>query len=435
MAIASAIESALDSECLVDEPGAFLIDDRPADVVAAPSSIDQLSELLKLAAAEGWAVVPAGLGGWLAAGNPLERSDLVISTRRLADPIEHHPDDLLATVRAGTPLATLNETLRPAGQWWPLDPLGGGGGGGGGSVGAIVATAAAGPLAASYGTPRDLVLGLTVALADGRVIKAGGRVVKNVAGYDMVKLFTGSWGTLGIIAEAHLRLHPLPPDDRSLALSAESAETLASLARELLRMKALAPAAAEILSPPAAPALGLDASETQLIVRWLGHELAVGGAMSEARRLAGVANVKAEERDVPWSELSDIEERLKPAITLRSTAAPLATDELLALALSFAGGDAPAVVAAPYLGRVWTFISAAAYGEAPAEEWAGRIQGLRNETARLAGRVRLERAPADLRALIDAWGDPGGTLPLQRALKDKFDPDGILNRGRFVGGL
>ncbi len=207
--VAAAIESAMGPRLLYDRPGTFIVDGKPAEVVAEPDSLEELAELMQLAGKSGWAVVPVGHGTWLDVGNPHRQVDLLVSTRRLSGVLEHEPDDLVATVLPGTSLKDLAARLGKAGQWWPLDPLGDG------TVGATIATGSAGPLASLYGTPRDLVLGLTVVRPDGRVVKAGGRVVKNVAGYDMVKLFTGSWGTLGIIAKAHLRLHALPQADRS----------------------------------------------------------------------------------------------------------------------------------------------------------------------------------------------------------------------------
>lgn len=429
MTVATTIESALGSGSLVDDPSAFMVDGRPAAAVAAPSSIDELAELLKLASAENWHVAPAGQGTWLAAGNPLDGVDLVITTLRLGGAIEHHPDDLLATVSAGTSLASLHTALAAKNQGWPLDPLGGG------SVGACIATASSGSLAMAYGTPRDLVLGLTVVRADGCVIKAGGRVVKNVAGYDMVKLFTGSWGTLGIIAQAHLRLHALSSCDRGLIAFADAPDTLATLARQLARSDALAPAAAEILSPQAAAAMQVDTPDWCLIVRWLGHDLAVMDAVENAGAILDAGGVRIEDGTGPLIGLPSIEERLSPAVTVRLNAPPLATDELISLARTFDGSEAPAVVAAPFLGRVWAFVSEPAYAAAAPHTWATRVEDLRRNAQRRPGYLRLERAPNDLRALTDAWGSPGDAISLQRALKAKFDAGRILNAGRFVGRI
>lgn len=428
MTIARAIESALGSEVLIQESGDYTFDEQ-MPLAVAPSSPEHFSELMKLASAERWSVTPAGEGRWLEAGNPSEFVDIIASTRRLAPPILHMPDDLLATVGAGVSLSALDDALAAASQWWPLDPLGDG------SVGAVIATGSAGPLAADYGTPREMVLGMKVVLADGRIVNAGGRTVKNVAGYDMVKLFTGSWGTLGIVIEAHLRLHPRPPGDKTLGLFATAPEMLASLARDFGRTHALAPSAIEILSPSANDALQISATEWLMIVRWLGDERAVEESMDAAFETANRHSTRAEEIAAPWMRLSRIEESLSPVLTLRLSGPPLATDELVTLAIDFVAGETPGVVASPMLGRVWCFVGSAAYAEEAAEDWASRVEALREAARKRRGYLRLERAPLRLRSLVDSWGDPGATLSLQRALRSKFDPHRILNRGRFVGGL
>ncbi len=429
--LAAAVESALGSESLVDDPESFRDDGRPAEDVDAPGSIDECAELLKLAAREGWAVVPAGQGSWLSVGNPVRRADLVVTTRRLDRLRDHQPDDLLATVEAGASLDSLREALGRERQWWPLDPPGGG------TVGATIATGSAGPLAAAYGTPRDLVLGLTAVLADGRIVKAGGRVVKNVAGYDMVKLFTGSWGTLGLITEAHLRLHPTPESDRTRVYFADRVEALTALAADLGRTRSLPPAAAEILAPAAAGALGLEAGEWLMAVRWLGHASAVEDAVATAEGVAAPLALAGEDRSgTLWDKLAAIEESVVPALAVRATVPLRSSGTMIGLARTLGSGQTPALVASPLLGRIWILVSEALYNAGSGSRvWASRIEALRRAARQRGGDVRVERMPQDLRGAVDPWGDPGTSLRLHHGLKAKFDPNGILNPGRFVGGL
>ncbi len=183
-------------------------------IVAAPASTGEASALLRAAADLGLAVVPRGTGSRLDWGSPPERCDLIIETMRLDQVVEHAAGDLVATVQAGVRLDRLAEVLGAAGQRLALDPpaLPGAAGGAGGTVGGVLATGAAGPLRLRYGTPRDLLIGITVIRADGAVAKSGGKVVKNVAGYDLGKLFAGSRGTLGLITQATFRLHPVPAE-------------------------------------------------------------------------------------------------------------------------------------------------------------------------------------------------------------------------------
>ncbi len=426
--MAEVIESEFGSECLVDDPDAFVIDDQMARVAAAPSSLPQLSELMRRAAQSGWAVVPAGQGSWLTAGRPLRRFDLVVTTRRLNGTVDHQPDDLLATVEAGTSLADLNARLAEAGQWWPLDPLGAG------TVGATIATAACGPLAAGYGSPRDLVLGLSLVGADGRVIKAGGRVVKNVAGYDMVKLFTGSWGTLGIIAEAHLRLHALPRADTTCLLLAERVNDLTTAAARLSGGDRLAPAALEILSPEAAEALGLGLGDGvwAMIARWLGHERAVEDAVRSAE--AGPLEVRPEAADV-WADVRAFETRVEPALVLRADFPIRATTEAVRLAISLGGGSTPMLIVAPLLSRMWVFVRGDYEAASEERRWALRVEELRRALAKVGGGVRVERAPLALRRAVDPWGLQRPALQLQRSLKAKFDPSGALKPGFLLADL
>ena len=170
-------------------------------VIVSPASAEEISEVLKLASREGWSVLPAGGMTWLKS-----KADLIVSTQRLNQIIEHEPADLIAVAQAGVKLTDFNAKLAENGQWLPLDPPDDGRA----TIGGVVATGVGGPQQFGYGRPRHSVIGMKVVLADGSLIKAGGRVVKNVAGYDLCKLFTGSFGSLGVITEVNFKLRPRP---------------------------------------------------------------------------------------------------------------------------------------------------------------------------------------------------------------------------------
>jgi FAD/FMN-containing dehydrogenase len=176
-------------------------------VIVSPASAEEISEVLKLASREGWTVLPAGGMTWLKS-----KADLIVSTQRLNQIIEHQPADLIAVAQAGVKLTDFNAKLAENGQWLPLDPPDDGRA----TIGGVVATGVGGPQQFGYGRPRHSVIGMKVVLADGSLIKAGGRVVKNVAGYDLCKLFTGSFGSLGIITEVNFKLRPRPARDRTV---------------------------------------------------------------------------------------------------------------------------------------------------------------------------------------------------------------------------
>lgn len=400
---------------------------------AAPASVEALGECLRAARAASARVLAAGAGTWLDAGGggwPPGGVDLVISTRRLSRVVSFEPDDLVATVEAGLPLASLADALDAGGEWWPVDPLGGG------TVGATIATGSSGPLAAGYGWVRDNVLGLTVVLADGRVVRPGGlggRVVKNVAGYDLTRLLTGSWGTLGVVVEAHLRLGPRPRADSTAAVFADAPGTLLALARRL-NQAALRPAASELLSPQAAGPLGVEANRWQMWVRWHGPETAVAGALEGARRLAAGIGAPVEVGPAggrAWARLAEIETRTDARLTLRWQGLPTALLDGLRLTRAFLGGQTPATLAAPSLGRLWLFVPAATWAAAPARVWADRIARFQKEAERRGAWLVAERAPAEVLATVDPWGDPGAAVRVLRGLKAAFDPENRLAPGRF----
>src|SRR5215468_4651415 len=233
---------------------------------ASPASVAEASAVMRVAAGHDLAVVPRGSGSRLDWGASPARCDLVVDTLRLDQVVEHAAGDLVARVQAGTGMQRLGQVLAAAGQQLALDAAPGANGGGpagtgpvGGTVGGTLATGAAGPRRLRYGTPRDLVIGITVVRADGTVASAGGKVVKNVAGYDLGKLFAGSYGTLGLIVEAAFRLHPLPaavayvtvdcpgPDEAYRAVAAASGSDLAPSAVEIDRAARGAPVRVAVL--------------------------------------------------------------------------------------------------------------------------------------------------------------------------------------------
>src|SRR5580704_151062 len=213
--------------------------------VAWPASVAEASAVMTAAAGLGLAVLPRGTGTRLAWGAPPRRCDLVVDTARLDQVLEHEAGDLVARVQAGVRIDELARVLGRAGQQLSLDLPEAPGGAGRGTVGGVLATGVAGPRRLRYGTPRDLGIGITVVLADGTVAHSGGKVVKNVAGYDIGKLFAGSYGTLGLIVEAAFRLHPVPAAAAFVTRECDGA----AAAQDLVAVAAgspLAPSAAEI---------------------------------------------------------------------------------------------------------------------------------------------------------------------------------------------
>jgi glycolate oxidase FAD binding subunit len=354
--------------------------------VAAPANVAEAGELMRAAAEHDLAVVPRGAGTKLDWGAPPERLDLVVDTRRLGRMIEHAAGDLVVKAEAGLPLDDLQEVLAGSGQQLALDGLVPGA-----TVGGALATATAGPRRLLYGAARDLLIGITVIRADGVVAHAGGKVVKNVAGYDLGKLFTGSRGTLGLIVEAAFRLHPLPQ-----AQAYVTAET--DRPRELTRALLNSP-----LVPAAIEVDGTELDKTELTVLLEGVPEAVASRAEAARAITG--GTISDEPPPWWGRLPDGE------ILAEVRAEPAKLTDVLAAGAHVRGSA----------GRgVWH----AALPADGAEEILGRL--------RRHGSAVVLSAPDD--TTLDRWGPVPG-LPLMRRVKDQFDPDHRLSPGRFAGGI
>ena len=244
-------------------------------VTITPASAEEISETLKLASSEGWTVAPVGGMRWIKSN-----ANVIVSMLRLSQIIEHEPADLIAVAQAGVTLTDFNARLAENGQWLPLDPPDDGRA----TLGGVVATGIGGPQQFGYGRPRGLVIGMKVVLADGSQIKAGGRVVKNVAGYDLCKLFTGSYGSLGIITELNFKLRPRPAREATVIATGTIDELRAVLVARLF------PVAAEIVSG-------------RLLVRFAGNEKGVAFQIEEARKLLKDAEVVMDDADL-WNGIA-----------------------------------------------------------------------------------------------------------------------------------
>lgn len=258
----------------------------------SPTSIEEVAEIMKSAHAEGRSVQPAGAMTWL---NP--SPGIILDTSRLNQIIEHEPADLIAIAQAGVKLVDFNAKLVENGQWLPLDPPDDGRA----TIGGVVATGLGGPQQFGYGRPRGSVIGMKVVLADGSVIKAGGRVVKNVAGYDLCKLFTGSFGTLGVIVEINFKLRPRPARESTVILTGTKSDLLSSA--RAVRDARLFPVAAEIISPAFASRLGLAPDrEPLLLIRFAGNEKSVAYQVEQSLKLLPPAEVVSEDTGL-WREI------------------------------------------------------------------------------------------------------------------------------------
>jgi FAD/FMN-containing dehydrogenase len=365
---------------------------------ATPDSTETMATVCRLAHEEGWRVRIEGHGSWLQADAP---ADLAISTRALDQVPAIAPSDLVATVQAGTSMETLRRRLADQRMWLALDPPGRPER----TLGSVLATATAGPLRNGSGPVRDHVLGCTVVTGDGRVVRAGGRVVKNVAGYDLTKLQVGGFGGFGIITEAHVRLRAVPRADQTLAARGQR-DTLTSVARDLVG-EGFAPAAFELLSPAAAAE-----SEWMLAVRLLGPDEAVE---ADARRLPSAGGLAWEPVPVERSA----------AFWGMCARSALAGPVTFRLGVLTEGVDDTIDLVAHDLDEG---IITAGAGQAGMLRWTGdaspeRLRHLRRSLAAREIPLTIERAPWAVRQAVGHFGAyREGVSPLVDRLRETFDP-------------
>lgn len=398
--------------------------------VLSPASEAELSELLASASSRGKAVLPFGAGTKLGWGSPLRRVDLALSTSAMGRVVEYDPADLTIAVQAGMKFSRLQELLKSNRQFLPFDPPYWDEA----TIGGIVACNATGPLRYAYGAPRDTIIGMKVAHADGTLSKSGGRVVKNVAGFDLHKLYTGSFGTLCVITQINFKLYPLPEVERTaVACFANYAEALEGAKRVIASH--LVPLAMEVLDPAAARCLGLEPA-FNLAIRFGGSERAVEWQQRETseRILSGhqVELIAGEQHEQFWHNIAGLR------VLLRSERAPLVLkvgagframpeiyQDLCGLA-EHAGAELCSTSRAGS-GLIYAYLSGLP------EEHSDLVLRIKELRARLgsAGSLTIEEGPDDLKLAAGPWNDFGAALPLMRAIKEKFDPSGILSPGRF----
>jgi glycolate oxidase FAD binding subunit len=424
---------------------AYRVDGRVPWAVVVPGDVDQIAAVLALAHREELAVIPWGGGTTMRMGHPPERLDIVLCLQRLNRVLEHEPADLTATAQAGITTADLQSDLGSRGQWWPVDPpipdhatLGG-----------VLATNANGPKRLLYGTARDLLIGIKVVHADGAISKAGGRVAKNVTGYDMMKLYIGSLGTLAVIVEATLKLRPSPSIRRLMWSIFTTAEAAADVARRLLT-SGLLPNAIEVVNPAVTallrqrldgPAEGVGWS---LIVGIDGTEPAVARQLRELDALSRAGGATA-----VWAGADDgglwraLQGRFRPhgaergehlvirVGTVRTQVGALLT-KIAALETRL---NAPVELTA-------RFGNGLVYGSLPLTDDADQsayvaqaLTELRGDLASKRGYLVVESAPPSFKTQFDCWGDLGPQAEVMAVLKHEFDPRRVLNPGRFINHL
>jgi glycolate oxidase FAD binding subunit len=386
-------------------------------LVLEPANEQQLAAVLRLANDASLAVVARGGGTKLSWGNPPSRVDVILSTARLDKIIEHPWADLTVSVEAGCTIHKLQSALAEHGQRLALDPLWPEHA----TIGGVLSTNDSGSLRLRFGALRDLIIGVTLALPDGTLASSGGKVVKNVAGYDLPKLVTGALGTLAVITRAVFRLHPLPRNAKSLSIAGCHLEELQQLV--------LAVQDSELAHTALQARIAQDA-EPVVDILFEGTEAGIAAQESQLRELARPSPAAGAPSTV-WAasqELWGSPNRTSAAVA-KITTLPAAISRTVEIVQRTAGSH----------NLHWNLtIQATGIGwlrlEATPENLHAALSDLRFELEGDGGSLALFDHPASM-SRLDAWGNPGDAVPLMRAVKNQFDPKNTLNPGRFVAGI
>lgn len=426
-ALPSALATIVSQQHITADPAAcasYAVQRVVPTCVVAPGSLEELSAVMRVAYERRAAVVPWGGGTQQNIGAPPTKVDLVVRTERLDRVLIHEPDDLTISVEAGITLGALQELTRRHGQMLPLDPPLAGRT----TIGGLLATATDGPRRLGYGTLRELTIGIAVVEASGRITRGGGMVVKNVSGFDMMKLYLGSLGTLAIVTSANFKLLPIPRAAATL-LCMFSDPAAAFAAVEAIQLTQLTPTTAEYLNNAALSALERSAT-CALALRAEGLPQAVERHIAELSALAtrhGAADTQRLDREddvAVWERIADLPQIAALAedeALLKLTTLPFEVERAIAqIELLAAHADARATINARALNGVIY----------------ARLQPVSTESlnALLAELPGTQWVATGL-AGVPRWGTPPPGLELMRRIKAEFDPAEMLNQGRYVAGI
>jgi glycolate oxidase FAD binding subunit len=410
--------------------------------VITPQTLEEAAAILKEANATGQKVVIKGAGTKLNLGNPVQNLDIVLNTTAMNQIYEYSPADMVIGVQAGANLAMVQAELERNDQFLPVDsPLAELA-----TIGGAIATNSSGPNRLQSGAARDWLIGVKYVLADGTIAKGGGRVVKNVAGYDMMKVFIGSLGTLGLIGETFFKLQPLPKAFATLVIELDNEKTGCDLSLKIID-KGLFPSALSVLNANGAKALGLG--EKPLLLAEVRNTVnAVERQVSEISALSKTVNLRKVERiaerpaqKILWRTVSDFGYRQnqlllnEEVLTIKAGVLPSHSAPTLDFAKQLANKHGFDFAVAAHAGHGVLYFTAKIADETKAVDF---INTFSRKIESLRGSVTVERAPVSLKRRIgDVWGQAlnEGEIKLMQGFKLKLDPNKTLSPGRFVAGI
>ena len=423
-----------------EQIAAYAFDGYVPKAVVLPTSAQEIQEVLQFAVKQNLSVMPAGAGTKLGIGNLPQKVDIVLATTRLNSVVEYEPADLTVTVEAGIRLRDLQTELAKHRQYLVLNPPYADRC----TIGGIVATNASGSFRLRYGTARNQVLGLRVVRADGTVVKSGGKVVKNVAGYDLNKLYIGAFGTLGIITEVTLKLSPIPVRQAILTADFQNVQEAVDTGLAIVGSQTL-PMFVNLFvnsDPTRRGTQGpTDQNQSMLVVGFGGDPETVAWQLTQCQGImernsaVGVTIVE----DEPLQHLQE---------TVQEFSADNRNAEIVGAKLNLKRTDL-AEFASQIREADWTrdvqmmallgsgvlYITIPVASDTDYPSLADTLTQLRQTAISKQGNLVIEVAPPELKRHIDVWGSVEGTLSLMKQIKSKFDPVGLLNPGRFISSI
>jgi glycolate oxidase FAD binding subunit len=393
------------------------VDDVMPQIIVEPANEQEAAGVMKVATRAGLHVMPRGGGTKMDWGNPPRACEIMVSLRRMNPVVEHAFGDMTATVEAGCSFKLLQNTLSAHSQCVALDPLCADKA----TVGGVLAVNDSGPLRVRFGSLRDLIIGITLVLPDGTVAKSGGKVVKNVAGYDLPKLAVGSLGTLGIITQAIFRLHPTSRESRNLTFATPDLKVASTLLLAIQASK---------LVPTGVQLRAGHSTSYEIDVRFEGTGV---GCDSQCERLLQMASgtSRVDSPDGVWSARESLWSGSSPAAVCKFTLLPTELRPFI---------EQIRTTAAQKQAR-WQFVAQSVgvgllrMEADDIEVLADSLNALRAGLETRGGSLSILSCPAQMKSRIDVWGSGGDALALMRSIKAQFDPTGVLNPGRFIAGI
>jgi glycolate oxidase FAD binding subunit len=393
------------------------VDGVAPQMVVEPANEQEVARVMKVAASAGLHVLPRGGGTKMNWGNPARGGEVVVPMGRMNRVVEHAFGDMTATVQAGCSFQLLQEALDAHGQRVALDPLWPDKA----TVGGILAVNDSGPLRVRFGSLRDLIIGITLVLPDGTVAKSGGKVVKNVAGYDLPKLATGSLGTLGIITQAIFRLHPTPRESRTITFSAPDTKSITELMLAIQTSK---------LVPTGVQLRAGQSSSLEIDVRFEGTCVGCDSQTEQLLQMAS-ATTRIDSSDGVWNARETLWEGNSPAAVCKCTLLPTELQSFVERIRTFPAQKL----------TTWRLVAQSVgvglvrLEASQVDVLADVILALRAGLESGGGSLSILSAPLAVKTKMDVWGSAGDALALMRSIKAQFDPMGVLNPGRFIAGI